>query len=261
MEREKHDWTWGKSAVKKIYVINGSPKRNASGTMYVTKAFLRGVESWGKCNTEICTLSDMDIKPCYGCLSCWGRTDGTCIIEDAILSIKQKILDADVIIGSYPLYFFSMPGTVKILNDRLLSTMLPYRGERAVQGEPFHEFRYDFSEKKFFLISTCGFGETMPAYQALLTQYDCIFGKNGYQALLCPQGRVFSTLELRERVDVYLEKYTAAGVEFAQNGVISEETLAELQKPIFDERRFQLLIDKFWRDERRRGKETQRCIK
>ncbi|MCD7958659.1 MAG: flavodoxin family protein [Ruminococcus sp.] len=254
MEVKKHKWTWGNQDKKKIYVINGSPQRNASGTMRVTEAFLKGIESYGVCDIKIDTLSDMDVKPCYGCLSCWERTDGTCIINDDISEIKQKILDADVVIGSYPLYFFSMPGTVKILNDRLLSTMLPYRGKRPVEGLPYHEFRYDFGEKKFFLVSTCGFGQTIPTYNALLTQYDCIFGKSGYQALLCPQGKVFSTPGLRDRVDIYLEKYTSAGIEFAQNGVISEGTIAYLQKPIFDERRFQLLIDKHWQDKRAKGK-------
>ncbi|MCD8180240.1 MAG: flavodoxin family protein [Firmicutes bacterium] len=250
---EKSIPVWDASKPKKIYVINGSPQRNASGTMRVTNAFLKGIENNCECETQIDTLSDMNVKMCYGCLSCWGRTDGTCIIDDDIVKIKQRILDSDVIIASFPLYFFGMPGSVKNMTDRLLSTMLPYRGERPVAGLPYHEFRYDFSEKKFLLISTCGFGQTLPTYNALLAQYDCIFGRGGYQVLLCPQGKVFSTPELSARVDIYLEKYTAAGKEFAENGVISDETIKFLQEPIFDERRFHLLIDEFWRNEREIG--------
>ncbi len=253
MEQQKN-WTWGNPKYKKIYVVNGSPQKNASSTLRVTKAFLKGIENHGNCEIEIDTLSDLNVKPCTGCLSCWGRTDGTCVIKDDIPAIKQKILDADVIIGSYPLFFFSMPGTVKTLNDRLLSIMQPYHGEKAVEGEPlFHEFRYDLHEKRFLLISTCGFNEVMPAYEPLLKQYDCIFGNDGYQALLCPQGKVFSDPQMQGRTDVYLKKYTAAGEEFADHGVISEETIRHLQTPIFKQRQFELLIQKFWNDERKQG--------
>ncbi|MCD8391583.1 MAG: flavodoxin family protein, partial [Firmicutes bacterium] len=223
--------------------------------MRVTNAFLKGLEDNCVCDTEIAALFDMNIKPCRGCLFCWGRTDGECVIsDDDIPMIKRKILEADVVIGSFPLYYFGMPGTVKVMTDRLLSVMMPYRGEKPVAGLPYHEFRYDFDSKKFLLISTCGFCQTLPTYDALLAQYDCIFGKGGYQALLCPQGKVFSTPELSGRVDVYLEKYTAAGKEFAENGVLSEDTINFLQEPIFDERRFRLLINEFWRKEREIGK-------
>ncbi len=245
---EKKKWVCGDN--RKIYVINGSPQKNASGTMRVTNAFLKGIESVSKSDIKIDTLSDMDVKPCMGCLSCWGRTEGECVIKDDIVKIKQSILDSDVIIASYPLYFFSMPGTVKILNDRLLSMMLPYKGEIPTKGMPFHEFRYDLSDKSFLLISTCGFGKVNPTYEALLIQYDCIFGNDGYQALLCPQGKVFSRPEMMERTDAYLKKYTEAGIEFAKNGVLSEQTITYLQEPIFDERRFELLINKFWQDEK-----------
>ncbi|MCD8328736.1 MAG: flavodoxin family protein [Ruminococcus sp.] len=251
---EELNAVWDKTEEKKILVINGSPQGNASGTMRVTNAFLKGIEENSLFKTEIITLSKMNIKPCMGCLSCWGRTDGECVIrDDDVPKIKKKILDADVVIASFPLYFFGMPGTVKVLNDRLLSTMMPYRGEKAVEGEPFQEFRYDYDSKKFLFVSTCGFGEVFPSYNALLAQLDCIFGKGGYQALLCPQGKVFSTPELDERVDNYLEKYTAAGKEFAENGVIGERTITSLQKPIFNERRFKLLINEFWRQERKAG--------
>lgn len=252
MEQQRN-WTWGNPKHKKIYVINGSPHKNASGTLQVTKAFLKGIESHGNCTTEFDTLSDMSVKPCTGCFFCWGRNNGTCVINDDIPAIKQKILDADVIIGSYPLYFFSMPGTVKTLNDRLLSIMLPYSGKKIVKGEPFHKFRYDMHEKRFLLISTCGFNDVMPTYEPLLKQYDCIFGNDGYQALLCPQGEVFSNPKLQDKVDVYLEKYTAAGVEFAEHGVISAETIQHLQTPIFKQRQFELFVEKFWYDEIKRG--------
>ncbi len=245
-------WTWGERRdTKKILVLNGSPRRGGSATMRVTNAFLRGVTETAPCEVETLNVSDLHIKPCMGCLSCWGRTEGTCVIpDDDIPALKQKILDADVILLSYPLYFFGMPGIVKVMTDRLLSMLRTYRGQKPVVGEPFHGIRYDMSGKRFLLVSTCGYAQTDLIYDPLLSQYDCICGAGGYQALLCPQGKVFSAPELRDRTDLFLEEFTRAGEEFAKNGVLSEETLKHLQEPPFNERRFQLLLNKFWNDEK-----------
>ena len=252
-------WNWGdRREVKKILVLNGSPRRALSATLRVTEAFLRGLTAHVPCEVERINVSDLHVNPCLGCLSCWGRTEGTCVIsDDDIPALKQKILDADVIIQSYPLYFFGMPGSVKVMTDRLLSMLCTYRGQTPTEGESFHGIRYDMSGKRFLLISTCGYAQTELIYDALLREYDCICGPRGYQALLCPQGKVFTVPELRERTDRYLEKYTAAGAEFAENGILSEQTLKNLQVPAFDDRRFRLLLNKFWSDEKgTAGKDT-----
>ena len=107
--------------MKKILVLNGSPKKEHSATLNVTKAFADGMLSTGNYEIEYINLSDLNIKPCTGCLSCWGRTEGECIIKnDDISKIKEKILNADVFIESYPLFFFGMPGTMKVFTDRML---------------------------------------------------------------------------------------------------------------------------------------------
>ncbi len=245
--------------MEKILVINGSPQRAKSGTLKVTNAFLNGVKKTKDCNIEILHLSDYNIKPCLGCLSCWGRTAGECVIKnDDVGIIKKKIMEADVVIESFPLYFFGMPGPMKTLTDRLLGLLTAYQGERPPEGgRPYHEFRYNMPDKKFLIISTCGYCQVVSIYDALLAQLDCIYGKANYQALLCPQGKVFSSPGLESRCEVYLEKYTIAGVEFAENGYLSEDTLKYLQEPIFTERRFQLVLQKFWHDEIEAGK-TQR---
>lgn len=61
------------------------------------------------------------------------------IPDDDIPALKQKILDADVILLSYPLYFFGMPGTVKVMTDRLLSMLCTYRGRSRSRASPFTE--------------------------------------------------------------------------------------------------------------------------
>lgn len=234
-----------------ILVLNGSPRRENSCTIRVTRKFVQGICDVVDADVEEINICDCKIKSCLGCLSCWGRTEGQCIIrDDDIEGLKQKILAADVIIESYPLYFFGMPGDMKVFTDRMLSMMCTYKGQSPEPGQSFHGIRYDMSGKSFFVVSTCGYAQTDLIYDSLLSQYDCICGPDNYYALLCPQGKTLSIPELYDRMEVFLEKYYDAGKEFGQTGKLCSETLDRLKEPPFNERRFKLLLGKFWQDEK-----------
>lgn len=235
----------------KILVLNGSPRRERSCTIRVTNKFVEGIKRTRPCTVEEINICDCRITPCLGCLSCWGRTEGECVIKnDDIPMLKQKVLEADVIIESYPLYFFGMPGSMKVFTDRMLSMMCTYEGQSPVPGEPFHGIRGDMSGKAFFIVSTCGYAQTDLIYDSLLKEYDCICGTDNYYALLCPQGKTLSVPELWERLELFLEKYAEAGAEFANTGRLTKETVLKLREAPFNERRFKLLLKKFWENER-----------
>lgn len=235
----------------KILVLNGSPRKEKSCTIRVTNKFIEGIQKETACEVETINIADCKITPCLGCLSCWGRTEGTCVIKnDDIPALKQKILDADVIIESYPLYFFGMPGAMKVFTDRMLSMMCTYEGQSPVVGTSFHGIRDNMEGKAFFVISTCGYAQTDLIYDPLLKEYDCICGEDNYYALLCPQGKTLSVPELWERMDAFLEKYLEAGREFARTGKLTKETILKLREAPFNERRFKLLLKKFWETER-----------
>ena len=68
--------------VAKILVLNGSPHKSASTTMAVTNAFVKGMCEGGEYESEIITISDLNVTPCMGCLSCWARTEGECVIKN-----------------------------------------------------------------------------------------------------------------------------------------------------------------------------------
>lgn len=237
----------------KILIINGSPRRNGSNTMKVTDAFVRGIQEESGENTQIdtVTLADCNIKPCSGCLSCWGRTEGECVIkDDDIPMIKEKVLSSDIIIESFPLYFFGMPGIVKLFTDRMLSMMCTYRGQKAVPGTPFHGLRYQAEDKKFVVISSCGYALTDFVYDPLVAQLDCICGAGGYTPIFCPQGKTLRVPELKEKIDRFLEKFVRAGRELVKFGKIKDETYSKLHEPPFPERVFRMLLQKFWSDEK-----------
>ena len=240
--------------MKKILVLNGSPKKEHSATLNVTKAFANGMLSTGNYEIEYINLSDLNIKPCTGCLSCWGRTEGECVIKnDDIIKIKEKILNSDVFIESFPLFFFGMPGTMKVFTDRMLSMMKTYRGQKSqLNGESFHGIRYE-NNPKFVVITSCAYTEFGPVYEPLISQYDCICGKGNYTMLFSPQLKTLIDLNNESKINKYLDKFYNAGVEFANNGNLSSETYELLKKPPFSEGAYKIFLDNFWKEEKEKG--------
>ena len=103
----------------KILVLNGSPKRDKSDTMHITRAFLEGMKEAAPQDIHILHTIDQHIEYCTGCFSCM-RNGGTCIHNDDMKAILEEILDSDLLIWSFPLYCYGMPAPLKALLDRTL---------------------------------------------------------------------------------------------------------------------------------------------
>lgn len=224
----------------KILVLNGSPKGENSNTMMLTRAFLEGT---GWVDTEVIHVAEAEIKPCLGCYVCWHTTPGKCVIKDAMSEILDKIISADVIIWSFPLYYFSVPGGLKNLIDRQLPLNLPFMAEGNESGE--HIERYHLYHQKHIVISTCGFWTIEGNYQAVNAMYDHYYGKNQYTSLFCGQGELFRVPELKARTDAYLETIRRAGMEYATGG-IHNKTLTALTEPLYPRDVFETMADASW---------------
>ena len=234
-------------AGKKILVFNGSPQKEQSGTFILTKAFVKGLENVLDCETEYITVSNLNVHPCKGCLSCWSRSDASCVIKnDDVDAVRQKIEDADIVILSAPLYFFSLPGETKVLLDRLLVMLNPYRGQSAgPETQPFHSFRKLDPNKKFMFISSCAWNETDRIYDAVFKQLDLILGVGRYSRLEFTQMRAVHFAGKR-RLAMVQKDFCAAGEEFAKTGVVSQDTFQKLAKPVYSESVYQSILESFW---------------
>lgn len=226
-----------------VLVINGSPKGKRSNTYQLTQAFLQGLSSNKEVNLVEIEVSSLDLHPCKGCFACWKETPGSCIQKDDMAQVIEKILWADVVIWSFPLYYFSVPGEMKVLIDRLLPMSLPFMKAEAETGG--HPGRYDLSNKRFLLISTCGFYTTKGNYEGVYTLFDHIYGKYHYDTIFCAQGELFRVPELKNRTDAYLEIVIKAGTEYG-NGQISNETAALLKEPLYPREVFEKMADASW---------------
>lgn len=231
----------------KILIINGSPRGERSNTLRLARAFAAGFHE--ETDIEIVFLNKLDIKPCLGCFSCWTKTPGECVIKDDMQTLYPKIEAADIIIESFPLYFFGVPSIIKAMIDRCLPFMKTYLGTSDEDGKSsFHQLRNTaMHDKSLILISTCGYVQTAPMYPALLKQYDLICGERNYTAILCSEGELFGYEGLAERQkNGYLADMTKAGAEFAANGKLSAKTLEKLSKPVLSPGGFEAIVRSHW---------------
>lgn len=223
-----------------VLVLNGSPKNENSNTMKLTRSFLEGA---GWLTAEIIDVAKADIKGCLGCFACWNRTPGKCVINDGMGEILAKLIVADVVIWSFPLYYFSVPGGLKNLIDRQLPLALPFMAAGNESGT--HPPRYDLSHQKNIVISTCGFWTSGGNYDAVTAMFDHFCGVDDYTTILCAQGELFRVPELKNRTDMYLETVRRAGEEYAAGGICAE-THAELSEPLFSRDVFEKMADASW---------------
>lgn len=172
------------------------------------------------------------IEHCRGCFACWTKTPGKCVIKDDMAEILEQYIKADLIVWSFPLYYFGMPSKIKAFLDRMLPTNLPYM-DMNQDGTSRHPLRYDLSHQRYILVSTCGFYATKNNYDSLFRQFEIMFGDK-LTKIICPEGELFSVIQLKERITEYLSYAKQAGEEFAEYGsflVDTQNKLSELLYP------------------------------
>ena len=230
-----------------ILVINGSPKGAGSNTYRLTSAFLDGMKQGIQdVQTKGLSISRINIKPCLGCFSCWNRTPGQCCIQDEMQQVIQDLLWADITIWSFPLYYYTVPGSLKNLIDRQLPMLLPFMEEKAGQvGCGGHPSRYDMSGKRTVVISTCGFYTAKGNYDGVYSLFDHLCGRGNYTTIFCGQGELFRVPELSTRTNEYLSYVKLAGQEYA-SGSISNKTQELLDQLLLPKETFEACADASW---------------
>ena len=242
-----------------ILIINGSPKGKRSNSLRLADSFVQGVKSktekdGEQVSVEVLELASMNIGACRGCFACWNKTPGSCIIKDDMPSVIQKMLEANLIVWSFPLYYFNVPGLLKNLIDRQLPMNLPFMAENnSGHGSGSHPSRYDRSKTRHVLVSTCGFYSAKDNYDSVLNMFDHFIGKGAYETVFCGQGELFKRKELSSRTDEYLEIVKKAGEEYIAGG-ISAETKAELEVLLYPKDVFERMADASWGVDKETGK-------
>ncbi|KAL7714713.1 NADPH-dependent FMN reductase-like domain-containing protein [Entamoeba marina] len=137
----------------KVLALNGSYNDNGSSALLL-KEFLKGYKQQ-RPDAEVVefNLPQSKIADCRSCYACLKQPGYFCSIKDKGVDIIKETIASDVVVVSFPVYFFGMPGSVKNYIDRLYSVNDPvgYCVKKSL--------RKQFNNKKFIAIIQCGANE------------------------------------------------------------------------------------------------------
>ena len=114
---------------KKIVVITGSPRKSGN-SFAMTEAFVKAAEEKGHAVTRF----DAALKQVGGCRACETcfKTGKACSFDDDFNVIAPAILEADAVVFTMPVYWYSIPAQIKGVIDRLFSFVV---GGKDIAGK------------------------------------------------------------------------------------------------------------------------------
>jgi len=99
--------------------------RRMGNSEVLVRVALRTAEEEGA-EVELLRLTDLDIRPCKGCMACLFKGE-RCAIGDDMPRLLDRLVEADGLIVGAPTYILAPPGIVKMATDRLIELMHPDR--------------------------------------------------------------------------------------------------------------------------------------
>ena len=223
----------------KILVFNGSPKRDRSDTMHITRAFLEGMQDAAEQDIHVIDVIDRHIEYCSGCFSCT-RNGGNCIHEDDMRQILEEILDSDILIFSYPLYCYSMPASLKVLIDRtmpLSSLSMRKAGERYEHVE-----QADYSRLRYVMICGCGLPNSRHNFEPAAEQFRLMF-PNGHTIITVPESPMFNIPQASAVTEPKLALMKEAGRQYAEKGEIDGSLMQNIIAPMIPEEQYAEMVN------------------
>ena len=223
----------------KILVLNGSPKRDKSDTMHITRAFLEGMKEAAPQDIQIIHTIDQHIEYCTGCFSCM-RNGGTCIHDDDMKTILEEILDSDLLLFNFPLYCYGMPASLKCLLDRTLP--LSSLAMRKTGDRYEHVEQADFSHLRYLMICGCGFPNSRNNFEPAVAHFKLFFPGN-HTVITVPESPMFNSSEASVVTVPRLELVRQAGRQYAEKEEIEAALLAEITSPMIPEEQYAAIVN------------------
>lgn len=222
-----------------ILVLSGSPKREKSDTLCITRAFLEGMQEAGEQQVHIRHAIDQHVEPCMGCFSCM-HNGGTCIHDDDMREILEEILKSDLLILSFPLYCYGMPAPLKAIIDRILP--LSSMAMQKVGDRYEHVGQADFSHLRYVMICGCGFPNSKQNFEPAVAQFRLLFPA-GHTILTVPESPMFNAPEAAIVTEPRLALLRRAGKQYAAEGIIDDALLEEIGSPMIPEEQYAAIVN------------------
>jgi multimeric flavodoxin WrbA len=187
--------------MKKVIIVNGSPRKNFN-TAKLLKEAARGAEESGA-EVEFFNLYDLNYKGCISCLMCKCKgvaQSGLCFYKDGLTPLLEKCLNADAVIIGSPVYHSYPSGMFRAFLERFMFPAHTYMLDKVNGGlkrvltrtlptgliftmnanaEQFKMYNYDviLSDNEKSLHAVFGYSETLYAFDTFqytdYAKYDC----------------------------------------------------------------------------------------
>lgn len=114
---------------KKIVVITGSPRKNGN-SFAMTDAFIKAAEEKGHTVTRF-DAAFKKVGGCHACETCYS-TGKACTFDDDFNTVAPAILEADALVFTMPVYWYSIPAQIKGVIDKIFSLVV---GGKDISGK------------------------------------------------------------------------------------------------------------------------------
>lgn len=182
----------GRGILMKILIILGSPRKGES--YWGATKLENQLRTHSDVEIEYVWLRDLNIKDCLGCHACILKGENTCPLKDDTALLQQKMLDADGIIMSSPVYSMQIFALLK---------------------KPIDHFSYLWHRPRFFgkyamgLVSGGGqFKETLDYIKLNTTNWGFTYvtgvGVAHHEALV-PKKQIQQEADLQKAADKFYE--------------------------------------------------------
>ena len=223
----------------KILVLNGSPKKDKSDTMHITRAFLDGMNEAAPQEVHTIHVIDKHIEYCTGCFACM-LNGGACIHNDDMREILREILNSDLLVWSFPLYCYGMPAPLKALLDRTLP--MSSMAMQKVGDRYEHVEQADFSHLRYLMICGCGFPNSKHNFEPAVAQFKLCF-PGSHTIITVPESPMFNAPEAAVVTNLRLALVKKAGKQYAETGEIDAALLAEICSPMIPEEQYAAIVN------------------
>jgi multimeric flavodoxin WrbA len=221
----------------KIVVINGSPQMEKGNTAMMLQPFIEGMREAGS-EVELFYASRLKPAPCTGELFCWFKHPGKCYIQDTLQEIYPTLQAAQTIVLATPIYI-PLPGAMQDVLNRLCPLMEPHL--TTVEGRTRARVRPGVALERIALVSTGGWWEieNFDTVLRIAEEFAADASVPFAGAVLRPHAALMRHEgKLTPGAQEILDAAREAGRQLATDGVMNEQTLAAISRPLVPQEAF-----------------------
>jgi len=201
-----------------VLALNASPRKQHGTTDIIIDYFLEGARQAGA-TTKKHYVTDLDIKGCTGCFTCWTKTPGRCIHRDDMDWLIPETKEAEIIIFGTPIYNGNITHYMQRMTERFLPTLLPWMEESG--DTTHHPLRYEKKPQKRVLVAVAGFPDHQAFNIVKAISPDSLH-------ILLPSSQILQDMEGKKLMKGFTDAVTESAKQLIRRGEVDQETKNKL---------------------------------